>query len=232
MAAEFYLISSIETTEGLPIVYVLPVTSRVLFALNLLPALQRATSLRRVVSVFAAGFEGQFNDQDWAEYGVKKPLKARGHIASMITMANNVLARRAPDVTFIHNFPGSVRTPFGKDATGTMAVVRAVFNGLGRVLVHYLPPDDCGTLQLFGATSARFPPAAGTPAGVPLPQGVDVARGSDDTLGSGSYNINYDNETVSADIARHLARAKADGAEEKVWEHLIGEIKRITGKTF
>lgn len=208
----------------------LPVTSRILFALNLLPALQRATSLKRVVTVFAGGYEGPFNDKDWADYATKKPIKARGHLASMITIANNVMARQAPDVSFVHNFPGSLKIAFGKDAKGGMAVVRTVFNLVGHVLINYLTPADCGALQLYGAMSARFPPAAGDAAGVPLSDGVPVARGTDGKPGSGSYTINFDCENASLDVDKHLAKATADGAEAKLWAHIIDEIKQATGK--
>ncbi|ORY27106.1 putative short-chain dehydrogenases/reductase [Naematelia encephala] len=219
-----------KTSEGLSIPYVLPVTSRILFTLNLLPALQKATSLKRVVSIFAGGHEGAFDENEWAEYANKKPMKARAHLASMITMANNVMARQAPDVSFIHNYPGAVRTPFGKDAKGLMAAIRVVFNFVGYFAIKYLPPAECGALQLYGATSARYPPAAGEAMGVPLSDDVPVARGTDGQAGSGSYSSNFDCENVSLDVDNHLAEAKADGAEERMWAYIMGEIKQITGK--
>ncbi|XP_044723697.1 short chain dehydrogenase domain-containing protein [Hirsutella rhossiliensis] len=86
-----------KTSEGLSRAYVLPFTSRILFVLGLLPALQKASGLKRVVSVFAAGYEGHFDENYWSEYVTKQPMKSRGHLAAMITMAHNVLARKAPD---------------------------------------------------------------------------------------------------------------------------------------
>ncbi|KAK7212721.1 hypothetical protein V2G26_019899 [Clonostachys chloroleuca] len=223
-----------KTSEGLPISYVLPVTSRILFALNLLPAIQRATSLKRVVSVFAAGFEGPFSESEWTEYASTHNLmKARGHLSSMITMAHNVMARQAPDVAFVHNYPGSVKTKFGRDASGVLGGVLKV----ATVLFHVVPnrlffqdPSDCGEHQLYLATSARFPPAQGDAAGVAVSDGVSVARGSDGLSGSGSYNINYHGENASADVDALLAKAKADGAEDRMWAHILEEIKQVTGK--
>lgn len=210
----------------------LPITSRTLFVLNLLPALQRATSLRRVVSVAAAGFEGYFDDSDWVGFGTKNFLKARGHFASMATMAHNALARRAPGVSFVHNFPGAVKTEFGKDVTGWMGVVRKVLKVVGSIApLRWLPNEECGARQLYNATSARFPPAAGDDAaGVPRPDHVPLARGADGTPGSGSYSIGVDCESSSPEVEQHLAKARADGAEEKLWAHLLGEIEQITGK--
>ncbi|KFY35813.1 hypothetical protein V494_05572 [Pseudogymnoascus sp. VKM F-4513 (FW-928)] len=222
---------SARASEGLPMFYVLPITSRILFTLNLLPALQRAKSLKRVVSVFAAGYEGPFNDKEWMEYPVKHPMKARPHAASMITMAHNVMARQAPDVTFIHNYPGGVKTNFGSDLGAWTIPAIALFNLIAPIFLTRVSAAECGQRQLYCATSAQFPPAKGDTAGVSLENGIPVAKGSDGQLGSGSYTINYDGENVSPKVYEHLAKAKADGAEESLWAHISGEIKEITGKS-
>jgi hypothetical protein len=219
-----------ETSEGLSQLYVLPFTSRILFALRLLPALQKASGLKRVVSVFAAGYEGPFSEKYWAEYVTRQPLKARGHLASLITMAHNVMAKKAPDVSFIHNYPGAVNTTFGKDAKGLMAVARTILTLVGPLFLKYRSPDESSTLQLYGATSAAFPPASGSATGVPLGDHVPVSVGTDGKPGSGSYNINANCEKVSHSIEKHLAQAKADGVEERLWAHVLDEIKQITGK--
>lgn len=212
--------------------YVLSVTSRILFTLNLLPALQKANSLKRVVSVLAGGFEGPFNEKEWAEYAVKHPMKSRPHIASMITMAHNSMARQAPDITFIHNYPGAVKTNFGKDLGTWTIPARTVFELISPIFMKYISSSECGMRQVYSATSARFPPAKGDAGGVPLIEGISVARGSDGQPGSGSYTINFDGENVSLRVDEHLAKSKADGAEERLWAHIIGEIKQITGRSF
>ncbi|OBT45008.1 hypothetical protein VE00_04095 [Pseudogymnoascus sp. WSF 3629] len=220
-----------KTSEGLAKLYVLPVTSRILFTLNLLPALQKANSLKRVVSVFAGGFEGPFNDKEWTDYPIKHPMKSRPHVASMITMAHNAMALQAPDVTFIHNYPGGVKTNFGKDLGSWTIPARAVFNLIAPIFLKHISPTECGMRQVYGATSARFPPAEGDAGGVPLAEGVPVARGADGLIGSGSYTVNFDSENVSLGVYEHLAKAKADGAEERLWAHILGEIKGITGRS-
>lgn len=149
-------------------------------------------------------------------------------------MANNVMARQAPGVSFIHIFPGGVKTPFGKDAKGGMAVARMMFNFFGFFFIKYLPPDECGARQLYCATSARFPPAAAgghvDDGGVSLSDHVTIARGTDGKPGSGSYTINFDAENVSLDVDKHLTQARADGMEEKLWTHILQEIEQATGK--
>ncbi len=211
--------------------YVLPVTSRILFAINLLPALQKATGLKRVVSVFAGGYEGFFDDQDWAGFPARKLLKSRAHVASMLTMANNVMSRQAPDISFVHNYPGAVKTNFGKDVKGPVAAVgRVAFSLIGNIIFDYLSPAECGARQLYAATSSRFPPVTGDAVGVPLPKHISKARGTDGKPGSGSYTVNFDAENVSLDVDKLLAKAKADGAEEKLWTHILAEIEQARSK--
>ncbi len=222
----------LETEEGLTKAYVLPVTSRIHFSLALLPALQRASGLKRVVSVFAAGYEGPFDESDWADYGSKHPIQARGHFASMITMAHNVLAKRAPDVSFIHNYPGAVKTNFGKDAKGVMVAVRTALVLLGPLFLKYRSIEESSVVQIYGATSAAFPPADGAAAGVALPEGMSVSVGADGKAGSGSYNLNAMCERASDAVEKRLAEARKSGVEDRLWEHLVGEIKDITGRNY
>jgi hypothetical protein len=199
----------------------------------MLPALQKASALRRVVSVFAGGYEGPFEDADWAEHAVKRFMKGRGHLASMITMANNVMARQAPTVSFVHNYPGSVKSNFGNDLKGMFwDIARVAFKIFSFVFIKNLPPAECGARQVYGSTSSRFPPANGDATGVPLSAGISVARGVDGKPGSGSYTVNFDGENVSPDVDKLLQQAKADGAEEKLWAHILDEINRITGKAY
>jgi hypothetical protein len=162
-------------------------------------------------------------------------MKARGHLSSMITMANNVLAKQAPDVSFVHNFPGAVKTTFGRDAKGALGVALRIATMIFRVVpdsLVFMPAPDCGAYQLYCATSARFSPAQGNAVGVPVASGITIARGTDGQPGGGSYNVNFDGENVSGDIEKHLANAKAAGAEDSLWAHVLGEIQSVTGKSF
>lgn len=79
--------------------------SRARFIQNLLPELRAATSLKRVVSIFAATKEGTLYVDDLN--ATKVPVvKGRGHAASLVTIGMAKLARQAPDVSFVHTFPG------------------------------------------------------------------------------------------------------------------------------
>lgn len=148
----------------------------------------------------------------------------------MITMAHNVMAEKAPDVSFIHNYPGAVNTTFGKDAKGLTAVARTMFTLVGPLFLKYRSPDESSILQLYSATSAAFPPATGSAIGVPLGDHVPVSVGTGGKPGSGSYNINANCEKVSHRVEKHLAQAKADGVEDRLWAHVLEEIQQVTGK--
>jgi len=146
-------------------------------------------------------------------------------------MANNILARRAPDVSFIHDFPGWVKTSFGKDARGFLAVATVVSGWITTIIPRpWVPPQECGARHLFLATSARYPPATGDALGVPF-RG-EVAKGTDGKPGTGSYSLGVDCESSSQEVCNHLLEAKASGAEDRMWSHILAEIKGVTGKSY
>lgn len=62
---------------------------------NLLPPLQKADGLRRVVSAFAGANEGKVWENDWQ--GAKEaPIRAViGHIATMMTLGMEALAKKS-----------------------------------------------------------------------------------------------------------------------------------------
>jgi len=75
-----------ETSEHLRLLVALANYSHIRFIVNLLPLLQQAPALRRVVVVFAGGKEGPIDSSDFQ--GRRVPfLSARGHLCSIITLA-------------------------------------------------------------------------------------------------------------------------------------------------
>lgn len=73
------------TEEGLNYLMALTHFGRLRFASNLMPLLQKATGLRRVVSAFTGAKEGQVYTNAWQQgQETKIPLSAiRGHGATM-----------------------------------------------------------------------------------------------------------------------------------------------------
>lgn len=204
--------------------------SRARFIVNLLPHLRKAPSLRRVVTVGAGTKEGTIFPDDFqaSTLGV---LSFRGHLTSMITLSLDAIARRqAPEVSFVHDYPGFVKTGLSRELTGVAASIgRVVFAPLMAVL--QIPIEETGERQLYLATSARFPPRDGSGAeGVALGEGVTASVGFDGTPAGGVYSVDYEAEGPDQKVEEILLNYKKSGMGDKVWGHTQEEFVRITGK--
>lgn len=218
-----------ETSEGLNIAAALVYYARSRFIHNLLPELQAATSLKRVVSVFAGTKEGPVYPDDIN--GVNVPFtQKRGHLTSLVTLAMEHLAQSAPDVSFIHDFPGFVKSGIAKEMPG---IVGYIVRALGILLGPFLsiPNEESGAYHLYFATSARYPAKeiSNTFAGVPTGKEVVSARGCDGQVGSGLYCLDERGESASAEIEALLAQFRSDGYREKTWHGIEKEWERILG---
>lgn len=208
--------------------------ARTRFIVNLLPQLKQAQSLRRVVTVGAGSKEGAVVTTDWQANKIG-PLSFRPHATSMITLTLLAIARQAPGVSFVHDYPGFVNTGMSRELTGIVpAISKVVFAPLMAVL--RIPIDEAGERQLYLATSARFPPrdpkATGTSDEmIPLGKGVGTAVGADGSSGGGVYSVDYEAEGTSEKVQGVLKGLEKDGTAEKVWKHVQEEFVRITGKT-
>ena len=218
----------VETAEGLHLATALTLHSRARFIVNLLPLLQRATALRRVVSVFAATLEGPIDLTDIQGWNVNL-LTQHGPAASLVTLSMKTLAKKAPNVSFIHDFPGPVQSGIARGPGVGLFVIRIIFMVLGPIM--FIPKQESGERHLFLATSAKYPAGASgdSTSGVPLPDGVVVARGTDGKLGSGMYSVDQNVESAGSKVEELLASFRKEGMPEKVWELIEGEFKRITG---
>ncbi|KAF8907951.1 hypothetical protein CPB84DRAFT_1959488 [Gymnopilus junonius] len=221
-----------KTSEDLYFPAVLAYYSRTRFIVNLLPLLRRATSLRRVVTVLAAGREGPINANNFqaAHYYSFAILSARAHIASMITLSLETLAKNSPEVSFIHEFPGFVKTGLGRSASTLTALFgKAIFTIIGPWL--FVPNDESGERHLYLATSAKYPSKACTDedSDLPFADGVSVARGTEGKNGSGVYSVNWDGESSGPQVEEILVKLREDGLVGKLWEHTEYEFERITG---
>ncbi|KAJ4393400.1 hypothetical protein N0V93_002610 [Gnomoniopsis smithogilvyi] len=226
------------TEEGINYLIALTYFGRLRFAANLLPLLQKASGLRRIVSAFAGAKEGHLYQDAWKQGQEDKvPMSgARGHAVSMMTLGLEMLAKRSPDVSFIHDFPGSVATNLIRQESGTlMQVMKYVFKFVGALGLSgkFTPTEEVGERHTFYCTSAKFPPAKGqgASAGVDLPTGVSVAKGVDDQIGSGTYSVDGQSESADANVMKLLAEYRRDGTAEKLWAYTESEWKRVTGTT-
>jgi hypothetical protein len=202
--------------------------ARTRFILNLLPLLRQAPSLRRVVTVLAAGHEGPIDADDFQSRNV--PLRnVRGHNVSMTDLMLEHMATLAPEVSFVHDYPGPVKSGFGRETNSVlMKVAITIFKIVGPLV--YVPIRESGERHLFFATSARYPPWSGVEAvGVPASGEGAVSGGTNGELGSGVYAVNWDGESAKPKSLQVLATMRNEGMVEQLWQHTMAEFKRVTG---
>ncbi|KAJ8127928.1 hypothetical protein O1611_g5709 [Lasiodiplodia mahajangana] len=224
------LITGKQTEEGLNYAPAVGYYGRTRFILNLLPQLKRASGLRRVVTVAAGGKEGKIFTDDFQANNICV-LSIRGHTTSMITLALHAISKQAPEVSFLHVYPGFVKTGLSRELKGVLpAIAKVLFAPL--VAYLHIPIEETGERQTYFPTSARFPPGSSEQKdadGVALGEGVDVAVGVDGKLGGGVYSIDYEAEGT-AEKVQHIIRGYIeDGTAEKVWKHTEEEYVRVTG---
>ena len=191
---------------------------------NLLPLLERSPSAR-VVSIFAAGYEGNLYPSDLSlrsHYGVFNNIS---HVAFMTTFFFEEIVARNRSVSCIHVFPGLVKT--AEFENGLFPDwLKWIFKWIFLPLITPLTLSvlECGERNLFHSTSAKYPAPQpsdqGGPAMVPLPKGVEIATGVDGQKGSGVYAVDWNGE-----IMRKLEGVyrgwREKGLREKVWEHTM-----------
>jgi hypothetical protein len=199
---------------------------RLRFITNLLPLLQNAPSLRRIVYVGGGGLEGPLDPTDFPALRVPR-LQVRGHLVTLISLGLEAVARTAPEISFVHDYPGTVNTALlGRIQGVTGVLMRTYIYLLGRWVC--VPVEECGERQLYLATSAKFPPLTGGSATVRLGDGAGVALGTTGEVGSGVYSVGWDCESASPAGRELLAGLREKGMVDEVWRHTESEFKRIT----
>ena len=217
------MLIEIETEEGLHYAAALTIFARNRFIRNLLPLLRKAKGLRRVVSVFGGTFEGKIKMDDFQARNLGR-MEQMGHEASITTLALEAYQKEAPEVSFVHNFPGAVESGIARGSIGgLMRVLKTIFAMLGP-LVH-IPLVEAGERHLFLCTSSRFSKGVGDEnGGVPLVDGLEMARGTDGQVGSGVYSIDANGESAGPKVEKLLAQLRSQGLVEKVKECIESDI--------
>lgn len=211
---------TIETSEHVHLLAALNYYSRLRFITNLLPLLQNAASLGRIVTVGGGGHEGPLDPTDFPALRVPL-LDLRGHLCTLISLGLEAVAKTAPEVSFVHDYPGTVNTALSSRMKGVppTPIMR---------VDAYVPVEESGERHLYLATSARFPSVRDRSAAVRLGDGVGVALGTTGEIGSGVYSVGWDCESASSAVRELLAELREKGMVEEVWRHTEGEFKRIT----
>lgn len=194
------------------------------FIQNLLPL-----KPTRVLSILSATDEGALVEDDLDlknNYGLSN---CANHSATMTSLSFEYLAQKYPDTSFVHAYPGLVKTAiFSKGFSWWVAILMTWV--VGPLLTPFaVSIEEVGERQLFHATSARYPPrksatsgAEARAAGVARPEGVDVAKGD------GAYLLNWNGETGEGKCMKGY---RERGVGKMVWEHTARMLEEVGGKT-
>lgn len=195
------------------------------FVTNLLPLLTGAQFLRRVLFVAGGTNEGPLDPTDFAAIHV--PLaELRGHLTTLITLGLEAVAKTAPSVSFVHDYPGTVKTALFARMPGIRGLILRLYTFVLGPWVC-VPIDESGERHLYLATSARYPPLEGNNVGVKSIDEVEIAVGTTGEVGSGVYSVGRYCEDASPDVRNFLGGLRAKGMVDEVWSHTETEFKRI-----
>ncbi|KAF2462309.1 short-chain dehydrogenase/reductase [Lineolata rhizophorae] len=218
-----------ETAEGLDKKFSLHYFSRQRFTMNLLPLLSRASGVNnqpaRVISVLGAGHEARLNapdDLDLAKPGNYTMRSVAVHSTTMTSLAVEALAAQNPDVAFIHDSPGVVRTALDREMTWWGKAGTAVLFILAKPWM--VPVEESGERHLYLGTSPRFPAKSGKGG----QENVQPAVGSDGITGSGAYIVSADQSPTGN--KKVLDEYRKAGMPAKVWDRTVEVMEKATGK--
>lgn len=212
--------------QGFRPLFAILLFSRILATIRLLPLLNAAQKLKRVLSVAGGGYEGIVDTNDWQAVSAKSPFALRSHFASMMTLAFRRLQLENSEVSFVLDHPGVVVTKSIGQTTGLYGfVVRSIVFLFGRWIT--VPLDESAERHLFMATSSAFPPAKGDAGGAPLVTSLEICGGADGDTGSGLYSVVWNNEGPGEKIVALLNDYERDGTAQKTWGYVQGELLRI-----
>jgi hypothetical protein len=176
------------------------------FIYNLLPLLSKASS-PRILSILAAGRETKIvtSDLELSSPENYSLANATNHTATMTTLAMDKLSKENPKVTFIHKYPGVVKTGLlGKmfdDWKGPWKILGLLAQKvlLPVMGLFQVSAEEAGERGLYAATSQKY-------------------------SGGGFYRLDWNDD--GAKDAPQLDKYKAEGMPKKVWEHTVGVFER------
>lgn len=217
-----------ETSEGLDRKLTTNYYSRVRFIQRLLPLMEVASpQLSRVVSVLAPG-EESLTSFHLNDLGLKENFSLRHAACHAITMTDfffEELTEKYPTISFVHAYPGGVKTGFSKEAG---FLIKAATNFAFKVLSPFmLDIQESGERHLYAATSAAYPAKSGVHGGVEL-KDQSIVKGSAGEVGSGAYLIGSDGEfRANVGVLEELRR---QGAGQKIWDHTVETCEAVTNR--
>lgn len=208
-----------ETEEGIDRKMCVNYYSRIRCTLNLMPLLEaasKANELSRVITVLAAGSEGEVRLDD-LELRHNFTLHAcLAHCVVMSDFAIEELSRRYPGTSFSHSYPGTVKTGIANELSGP---VRLAVKLLYAVMTPWiLNVQESGERHYFQMTSQIYPSAKGG-VGIPPPPGMTAFKGMDGTPGGGAYLLDWDGKTCGDENV--LKKYRDIDMGSIVWDHTM-----------
>ncbi|KXX76788.1 3-keto-steroid reductase [Madurella mycetomatis] len=196
------------TNEGLETCFTLSYYTRALLISSLLPLLSHSLN-PRVLSVLNGGKEKALNESDLAlaKPGSWSPLGVITQATTLTTLALDHLSSQHQNITFIHAFPGLVRTDISTHMVAPQGagwfrriwavVLRAVVGTMIRVLG--VTTEVSGERQAYHLTGLKVQP------------GLSLVDEHSDVV------------PVPAVVLRY----RAEGWPERVWEFTVGVFEKV-----
>lgn len=209
-----------ETKEGLDRKMTVNYYSRMRFIFNLMPQLTAASEVKelsRVITVFAAGSEGEvrLDDLDLRHNFTLHACLA--HCAVMSDFMVEELAKHYPGTSFSHSYPGTVKTGIAKELAGpARLVVKLLYAVMSPWIINVA---ESGERHFFQMTSNCYPPAGRPGSGIKIPEGMSVICGSNGEAGSGAYLLDWDGRATGED--KLLQKYREMNLGKTVWDHTL-----------
>lgn len=232
-----------DANEGLESRVSLLYYSRMKTILNLLPLLLESTLPAHIISVFAAGKEGDLHLDDLSMRNPKHQgvVGTRSHVTYMTTFFFEYLASQHPDkLSLVHVFPGLILTDGFKYMPFWFRVIwRVAMPVLGLFCTSL---EECGQRVLYLADPDRFPARSSqritgtTAVGENSTSGPEAAaaKGTDLERGSGAYGVTLDAETIpEQQIHKSYDKYRTSGVGKTIVAHTLKAFEDIkAGKAF
>lgn len=209
----------VDNGEGLDRKMCVNYYSRIRWTLNLMHLLEAASNMgeiSRVITVLAAGSEGDVNLNDLDLKHNFTLHACLAHCVVMTDFAIDELSKRYPGTAFSHSYPGTVKTGIANELSGP---VRLAVKVMYAVMTPWLlNVQESGERHFFQMTSQCYPAARGG-TGIPPPDGMTAFRGMNGTPGGGAYLLDWDGKSCGDEKILRKYRELDMGA--KVWKHTM-----------
>lgn len=191
--------------EGILPSFAITYYSRMLFMHRLAPLLRNSPD-QGIISVLSAGEEGKINTSD---LGIQDPknygfISATKQCVTMMSLAMHEMSLKEPNISFMHTFPGAVKTnvhdKWARTFTGAWTPVGWAVDWVMTPALHLfsMTAEVAGEIGFYEMTSKRF------------------AASKDQN----SFRV-WDNAEETCGCEELLMHYRYDGTAKKLWKHTM-----------